>query len=907
MIIIKSINDLIVVLNKNLNEIDNSKNKNNFDENLFFIFLNKFSDSLSKSKELFTEFSNVMIEPINIYHNNLTKIYANFLDDFNNLSKDIFENNKILLSKKNEYFEICRILENLKESNEKDENKIKINKIEIQKEKILKEYKYEHNKFNLFLDNKNLFYIELYEKYYKNEEGRIIFLKENFNKSLNYLLKFNNITNEFVENFQKILNKIIIEDEIKNLKQNLSFYHCGERFLKFKLELFDNNKINLFEDDFEIINNNNDIEEKTLSKETSFLEKFIELIFSKKKIEKKYLKAFEFLIKDEEFYSLFFDKLMKNKNNKEFFIIKNKNNFLILSNNIFKQLIYNYKNKEEINLLFDKLINFSEQTFLNENNHSKNKVYLCALISNNFLRFKDLNFWRKLLEINLGRKLEEHIEHLNKINLTEKKNENNNNSNENKNKFFNIFFKKKKEQTTTIKSNSLIEEIGMNKFIRNYNKIIDSEKKIILDNFCIKEFYLILENFIIHLNNFNNSKGNIIQFILELCNKFKIKKEKINYFVVFASVWEFSIKKFLPNDKKIKVKLNEKIIEIKQKKFDLINIKYPLYLNVKNERTKFEQINFILIESSKFLNLNDLMKIFLLNKNVYSKIKNKIYKIYLNRKNISFNERLKIWNNILNINKIKKEFNYEIIKEEIKIPENLLKINKKNLEIVNLDLKRTYFEIDEEKNRNILNNIITSMIYSYENLNYFQGLHMLTNFIFQILGNEKETFYLLMGIVKNTEFTKIFLKDLNELKILFKIFERLINIFIPEIYTFLKLNNVKVEFFCAPWFVTLFSNSCQKVDNKNLPLIVLKILDNFFIKGWRVIINVGLILLKMNEEKIFGLNYENILQFLINNILKTEFFENSFVDKFDDLIQEFKIPKKLIKDLELEIEYEKKI
>ena len=90
-------------------------------------------------------------------------------------------------------------------------------------------------------------------------------------------------------------------------------------------------------------------------------------------------------------------------------------------------------------------------------------------------------------------------------------------------------------------------------------------------------------------------------------------------------------------------------------------------------------------------------------------------------------------------------------------------------------------------------------------------------------------------------------------------------------------------------------------------MIVLKILDNFFIKGWKVLINVGLILLKINEETILKLNYENILQFLINNILKTEFFENSFVDKIDNLINESKITKKLIKNLELEIEIEKKL
>ena len=66
-----------------------------------------------------------MIEPIEIYHNNLTKIYTNFLDDFNNLSKNIFENNKIYLSKKNEYFEICSLLKNLKEENENEIKKKK--------------------------------------------------------------------------------------------------------------------------------------------------------------------------------------------------------------------------------------------------------------------------------------------------------------------------------------------------------------------------------------------------------------------------------------------------------------------------------------------------------------------------------------------------------------------------------------------------------------------------------------------------------------------------------------------------------------------------------------------------------------------------------------------------------------
>ena len=163
----------------------------------------------------------------------------------------------------------------------------------------------------------------------------------------------------------------------------------------------------------------------------------------------------------------------------------------------------------------------------------------------------------------------------------------------------------------------------------------------------------------------------------------------------------------------------------------------------------------------------------------------------------------------------------------------------------------------------------------------------------------------MFGIVENTEFTSIFLSDLQKLKIFFYDFDRLIAIFVPEAYSLLTINNIKVNYFCTSWFLTMFSNSSLIVEPEKPPKIILKIWDEFFLKGWKTFLTTGLIIMKINEEKINKLKSEQILQFLVSDVLKSDFFDEGFFEIYLEMSKKFYIRNKLLRNLEAEYLFEK--
>ena len=121
----------------------------------------------------------------------------------------------------------------------------------------------------------------------------------------------------------------------------------------------------------------------------------------------------------------------------------------------------------------------------------------------------------------------------------------------------------------------------------------------------------------------------------------------------------------------------------------------------------------------------------------------------------------------------------------------------------------------------------------------------------------------------------------------------------------MTINNIKVNYFCTSWFLTMFSNSITIVERNNPPKIILKIWDEFFVKGWKAFLTTGLIIMKANEEIIKTLKSEQILQFLVSDVLKTDFFEEVFFDLYLYLNKKFYIKNKLLRNLEAEYTYEK--
>ena len=61
------------------------------------------------------------------------------------------------------------------------------------------------------------------------------------------------------------------------------------------------------------------------------------------------------------------------------------------------------------------------------------------------------------------------------------------------------------------------------------------------------------------------------------------------------------------------------------------------------------------------------------------------------------------------------------------------------------------------------------------------------------------------------------------------------------------------------------------------------------------------------EKEILKMKYEEIIQFLITDILKTDFFKNENLENIEKCFENKKIKKKLIKDIEKEFILEQKL
>jgi len=75
-------------------------------------------------------------------------------------------------------------------------------------------------------------------------------------------------------------------------------------------------------------------------------------------------------------------------------------------------------------------------------------------------------------------------------------------------------------------------------------------------------------------------------------------------------------------------------------------------------------------------------------------------------------------------------------------------------------------------------------------INYCQGMNYIASFLLILIQKEEEAFFLMLSIIDSTEFGAIFLNDLKRLKQYFYVFERLLFIYLPEIYYYFRVSNI---------------------------------------------------------------------------------------------------------------------
>ena len=818
-----------------------------------------------------------IIDPFNAF----SKTQANKYNDFLQKIKDINlkqKNYKNILEKAkiNYYKEAYYTKEDI-ESNDFKENIFNGGKNAESLDILLKNktrvkiyesiYNYELYRYNKNVDKLNKEYNSALEEIKIEEKSRINFIKSSIDKYRNFFEKYIKNINDFLFVIENYISQNICEKDEKFWMNEISRYKKNdndriplEKFVSFNeyIEKNNNDKNNAYD----LFNCKNIIisiklEEK---EEKQFID---EVINDLRKEDEIALDKIAILIeffenKNNDTKTLFLDAIIDKK--KTSIKINNLKNLVHLSNIISYISLKEdsiFKGKFELNF---KIIYIAERIYY-QNKSNNNKVYLSAILSKNKY-FKTKQFWRNVIELKLAHKLNDHIERLRNITLPEEK----------KKGLFNKLGEKMGMNNANTYKFSLLAKSRILTLIKYYNEI-EPTKIPFIDKMATQEMSTIIKESIQNSSNFNFPTETCLDLVAKLTEEYKINKENIKFFVLYANICSCTVRKRLPNYKK--------------KSIDIFNSLDKKDQNIR----KIKLLDYTI----PYLTNRDFYNLLLCSKLFNKKLKKKIYLHILRNENVSKEVRLNIWGIMLDIPKIKKRLNYKEILKNAN--------DEKSKEVILLDVVRTNFSYKKKDNeaKEELTNVLYASCNANNGIKYFQGMNFLVEFL---LANfeEEEAFYIFVALFENTEYSLIFTKDLKKMKIFFYVFKRIISLYEPEISIYLNSSGIDFNFFMPSWFITLFTGSHQhhnqeKDDNSN---IMLRVLDNFIIYGWKSIMEFSCVILHLYEGYIMNLKYDEMMHFLINDILKSDFFGQKNKELIEKSLDFYKIKKKLVKNIEAE-------
>lgn len=875
-------------------------------------FVHLYSQYLENFKIQLTLFDKEILEHISTFSTELTKKNNGNFDLFEKIIDTVETGKKNLEKAKHNYFEsskdvveqkekITRMTEKKVKEEEMNHLKEVLNKLQKKSDTERDNYKKELDKMNNMLEENEKKYAKLIETIQQDEEYKLNFFRIHFVKFNEILVDEYKNRKEFSDKLDNSLKKINIKRDIKIYKNQFDCYINKIRLQKEKFldyEFFKKGEVTSTNKNIitssEKANTLATIE--SVSKEDNMKDTFIcnidishipkeddgeddiEQLFEKDSkfapIVAKLMTSKQSISNDELGFILY--EIDKKKKGAEKFIgcvftYYKKNiyvNINCLENlhhlgNILLMIVANTLNNSEIFNLNFAIMYIAEKTVYINPDNIFNKCYLCKIISKNKV-FKSRDYWTRLMKIRiavvLDQEIKEEIEKIESLNKTENK----------------IFSKMKNLFSSKVKENKKIE----NEIL--YNQL--SEER--LPSVSVK----IIEDYIQHFSNFGLEISDSIDIIILLSLEYKFDREYVNYF-------------------NAELNSNEKTIKSKTAILEGIEhqVEYQaLYFNETfcEDRSLVNKYEKMICYGLKYIQIKDFINILCINKQFNSHLKKIIYRnVLLKHHNMPIKDRLDIWKVLLNYHDIKKNINYKSLLQEIKEkPEEV-----PSREIIDLDVARTPFKTNITENRQAISNILKGIAQKCPNINYCQGMNYIAAFLLTLVGNEEESFFIYLSLLMSTEYGTIFPKDLERLKKMFYVFDRLLNILMPELYFYLKSNNVTVSYFVSPWFITMFTNAYQYIHEKEAPKVLLRIWDLFMLDGWKSILKIGISLVKHFEEKLLSLIFEELLQFLINDIIKSDFFQNKNFDTLMFISVNMDIDENLILNIENEYEIKRKI
>lgn len=223
---------------------------------------------------------------------------------------------------------------------------------------------------------------------------------------------------------------------------------------------------------------------------------------------------------------------------------------------------------------------------------------------------------------------------------------------------------------------------------------------------------------------------------------------------------------------------------------------------------------------------------------------------------------------------------------------------------IKLDVNRTFHKHSKSAElRQKLTNILRVLAYITK-VGYCQGMNYVGSFLLYMIDDEEEAFSIFYLLIQATDYSILFENKLHNLKKYFYIFDRLTEILLPELSLALKRNSIDVSFFSSSWFITLFTSLLTS--ETVISNILYFIWDEFILKGWPAILKACICLLKINQDKLFLMKYEEMLHFMLNDINRCWFFDNDYFMKSYKLFVSINLDADLFSNLEHEYDLKNK-
>lgn len=225
------------------------------------------------------------------------------------------------------------------------------------------------------------------------------------------------------------------------------------------------------------------------------------------------------------------------------------------------------------------------------------------------------------------------------------------------------------------------------------------------------------------------------------------------------------------------------------------------------------------------------------------------------RKGIPPEYRGKVWFYLSGayLKKKKNQGLYDKLLKQVKESEATKSIDK--------DLSRTFPEHPEfnQKSLSILKNVL--YVYSIYNTNieYCQSLNYIVGILILHYKNEEDIFWVFESILSDYLPSDLYSKDFNGLKVELYVLKSIMKEKNPKLIDYLSKYDIDFSFFATQWFLCLFIGS--------LPLeSTLRILDSFFLEGYKILYRSSITILNMLEKDI----YKSKNQFEILNTIKNQ-------------------------------------